>query len=99
MILGKKQCNIVKLKINSIVINESDTVELLVITIDNKLTFDEHVNNLCRNASYKLYALRRIRKYLTQDQPNNALIYIMHSIRTSLITRQLSGCFVERINI
>ena len=68
MILGKKQCNKVKLIINSIVINESNAVELLGITIDNILTFNEHINNLCRNASYKLYALRRIRKYLTQDQ-------------------------------
>ena len=68
MILGKVQCNKVKLKSNSIVINESDTVELLGITIDNKLTFNEHINNLCRNPSYKLYAFRRIRKYLTQDQ-------------------------------
>ena len=67
-ILAKKQCNKVKLKINSIVINESDTVELLGITIDNILTFNEHINNLCRKASYKLYALRRIRKYLPQDQ-------------------------------
>ena len=68
MILGKKQCNKVKLKINSIVINESDTVELLGITVDNILTFKEHINNLYRIASYRLYALRRIRKYLIQDQ-------------------------------
>ena len=74
MILGKVQCNKVKLKSNSIVINESDTVELLGITIDNKLTFNEHINNLCRNPSYNLYALRRIRKDLTQDQAK--LLYI-----------------------
>ena len=48
MILGKKQCNKVKLKINSLVINKSDTVELLGMTIDNVLTFNEHINNLCR---------------------------------------------------
>ena len=57
-----------KLIINSIVINESNAVELLGITIDNILTFNEHINNLCRNASYKLYALRRIRKYLTPER-------------------------------
>ena len=56
-----------KLKINSIVINESDTVELLGITIAYKLTFNEHINNVCRKASYKSHALSRIRKYLTQD--------------------------------
>ena len=43
-------------------------MELLGITIDNKLTFNEHRNNLCRNASYKLYGLCKIRKYLTQGQ-------------------------------
>ena len=68
MILGKKQCNKVKLTINSIVIKESNSVELLGITIDSMLTFNEHINNLCRNTGYKLHALRRIRKYLTQDQ-------------------------------
>ena len=68
IILAKRQCTQVKLKINSIVIDESDTVELLGITIDNILTFNEHINNLYCIASYKLYALRRIRKYLTQDQ-------------------------------
>ena len=52
MILGKKQCNKVKLIINSIVINESNAVELLGITIDNILTFNEHINNLCHNTSY-----------------------------------------------
>ena len=45
MILGKKQSNKVKLKINSIVIIIGiDTVELLGITIDNKQTFNEHIN-------------------------------------------------------
>ena len=78
MILGKKQCNKMKLIINSIVINESNIEELLGITIDNMLTFNEHINNLYRNASYKSYALRRIRKYLTEDQVKllyNAFIY------------------------
>ena len=68
MLLGKKHCNKVKLVINSIVTNESNAVELLGITLDNILTFNEHINNSCRDASYKLYALHRIRKYLTQDQ-------------------------------
>ena len=57
-----------KLIINSIIINESNSVKLPGITIDNILTFSEHIKNFCCNASYKLYALRRIRKYLTQNQ-------------------------------
>ena len=65
MILGKKQYNKVKLKINSIVINESDTAGLLGIKIDNILTFNGYINNLSRNASYKVYALGRVREYLS----------------------------------
>ena len=44
---------------NLIVINERNAVELLGITIGNILTFNEHINNLCRKSSCKLYALRK----------------------------------------
>ena len=30
-----------------------------------KLTFTQHIENLCRKAQYKLHVLRRIRKFLT----------------------------------
>ena len=62
MILGKKKRNSVKLR-NTSEIQESRKVVLLGITIDNLLIFNEHVDNLCRTANYKLHALRRIRKY------------------------------------
>ena len=41
---------------------------LLGITIDNLLNFNEHIDNLCRTANYKLHALRRIRKYLSLEK-------------------------------
>ena len=54
--------------INSITVKESNEVILLGITIDNKLVFKKHIENLCRTAQYKLHALTRIRKYLTLDK-------------------------------
>ena len=57
MILGKKKRNSVKLKINTTKIEESRNVVLLGITIDNLLIFNEHIDNLCRTANYKLHAL------------------------------------------
>ena len=45
-----------KLIINSIVINESNAVELLGITINNILTFNEHINNL--------YAVMQVINYM-----------------------------------
>ena len=49
-------------------IRESLSVVLLSLTIDNRLTFKDHINILDRRVSFKLHALRRIRKYLTTDR-------------------------------
>ena len=46
----------------------SNEVILLSITIDNKLVFKKHIENLCRTAQYKLHAFTRIRKYFTLDK-------------------------------
>ena len=43
---------------------ETGTVKLLGITIDNKLKFDELLNNACLRANRKFSALMRIRKFL-----------------------------------
>ena len=43
-------------------------MELLGLTIDKELNFSKHIDKLCRNAQYKLHALRRIRKYLSLEK-------------------------------
>ena len=58
------------MKINSIKVEASDDVLLLGITIDKKLTFKQHIENLCRKEQYKLHALRRIKKSLTIEKAN-----------------------------
>ena len=69
MILGKSTRQTIILNINNIKIRDSQNVELLGLTIDNRLTFKDHINMLCRRANYKLHALRRIRKCLTLEKP------------------------------
>ena len=68
MIVGKGWRLPVILNINNIKIRESLKVMLLCLTIDNCWTFKNHLDALCRNTSYKLHALRRIRIYLTPDK-------------------------------
>ena len=68
MILGDKSHHKHQLKINSIKAEASDDILLLGITFDKKLTFKQHVENLCRKAQYKLHALRRIGKFLTIEK-------------------------------
>ena len=50
------------------VIPSSSEVKLLGITIDYDLKFKKHINELCGKASYNLYALQRIRRYLSVDK-------------------------------
>ena len=39
-------------------------VELLGITIDNRLSFEAHTSNLCKKAALQLNALKRLAKFL-----------------------------------
>ena len=50
------------ININNIMIRESSSAVLLGLTIDNQLTFKDHINILCHRASIKLHELRRRRK-------------------------------------
>ena len=55
-------------QIGDITIKSVSSVTLLGITIDSKLNFKEHINNIVQKAYYKLYALRRLRKFLTLEK-------------------------------
>ena len=68
MILGDKKNNTFVLNIHDNEIKNSSEVELLGITIDSQLKFKKHIDSLCRKASYKLHALRRIRNFLTVEK-------------------------------
>ena len=67
MILGKTPRQPIMLNINKIKVEKSQKV-LVGLTIDNRLSFNDHVDMLCSTANYKLHALRRIRKYLTLEK-------------------------------
>ena len=54
--------------INNVKIRESQKVILLGLTIDNCLTFQDHIDTVCCNTTCKLHALQRIRKQLTADK-------------------------------
>ena len=49
-------------------IESEETVELLGVTIDNKLNFNEHVSTLIKKGNQKLCALARISKFLCEDK-------------------------------
>ena len=77
MVIGKKPRNKIKLKINSITINDSDKVELLEITTDSKLAL--LMKSLCSHANYKLYALRKKKKILDSGRDKASALKLLHN--------------------
>ena len=49
-------------------IETTNSVDLLGIHIDNKLTFDDHIFTLCNKASMQLNALGRLKLYLGKKE-------------------------------
>ena len=57
-----------KLQIDSNEIKSKNSVTLLGITIDNRLSFDDHISKLCNKASMQLNVIFRLKKYMTQKE-------------------------------
>ena len=68
MALGANKNDCFNLNVAGKVIPSSSEVKLLGITIDYDLKFKKHINELCGKASYNLYVLQRIRRYLSVDK-------------------------------
>ena len=70
--------------IDSSYIESEDELVLLGITIDSNLTFENHINCICKKASQKLNALARITPYVNMQK--------RRTIIKSFITSQFSFC-------
>ena len=68
MFLGIKQKPRLCININGNYLPAADKVKLLGVTIDCKLNFNSHVENLCKRSNQKINALLRIRKYLSPEK-------------------------------
>ena len=61
---NKEKC----IQIQQLEIQNSTCEKLLGIKIDNKLSFDEHITDLCCKATQKLHALIRVARFMTLHQ-------------------------------
>ena len=91
IILGKSTRQSIIPNIDNINIRESSSVALLGLTIDNQPTFKDRINISCRRASFKLHALRRIRKYLTTGK---AKLFYNAFVNSQFNYAPKFGCFV-----
>ena len=68
---------------NSDIASEDEQV-LLGITIDSKLTFENHINSICKKSSQKSNSLARIAPYMNIQKRG--------TIMKSFVTSQFSYC-------
>ena len=61
---GRDDTTGVKLMIQGKQIQSENAVRLLGVKIDHRLTFDEHISDLCRKAAAQLNALKRLEGYM-----------------------------------
>ena len=65
------------MKVKDITINTTDSINLLGINIDKKLTFVDHIRIMCKKVNNKINALCRILKWIAIEKTcilNNAYI-------------------------
>ena len=84
MLLGKHKA--LKIEIEGFRLESAKSVNLLGIIIDNNLTFDTHVSNICKTASAKVKSLSRTRNILNEKQAK--LLY------NSFILSQFNYCSI-----
>ena len=56
------------LTIQNEIIQNSDTARILGVTVDNYLTYEEHITKLCNKASQRISAFARIANFLNLDK-------------------------------
>ena len=84
MLFGVKENEQFDLMCNGITLKHSGHKKILGVTIDNKLSFDEHFINICKTDDKKLNALSRINHCVKQNQKEILL--------PSFITPHFSYC-------
>ena len=100
MLFGVKENEQFDLICNDTTLKHSSHEKILGVTIDNKLSFDEHIINICKTANKKLNALSRINRFIKQNQKEIFLssFIISHSSFCPLIWIFCSKKSTEKVN-
>ena len=68
MLFDVKENEQFELLCSDVTLKHNSPEKNLGVTIDNELSFDEHIINICKTPNKKLNALSRINHYMKQNQ-------------------------------
>ena len=101
MLFGVKENKQFDLICNGITLKCNSREKIWGATIDNKISFDERIINICKTANKKLNAFRRINHYMKQNQKEILLLsfIISHFSYCPLIWMFCSKKSTKKINV
>ena len=67
-----------KFQIDSNEIDSENSMTLLGITIDNRLSFDDHISKLRNKGSMQLNAIFKLKKYMGQKELDGFYLFQFH---------------------
>jgi Reverse transcriptase (RNA-dependent DNA polymerase) len=76
--------DVAAVNVSSVPIHPTSTIKSLGVTLDCHLSFDQQVNNVCKNCYYHIRALRHVRDSLPDD--------IARMVACSIVTSRLDYC-------
>jgi len=85
------------ISISDATIQPSSAVKSLGVTLDRQLTFDQHVNSVCKACYFHTRALRHVRKSLPDDVTKTVACSIVNS-RLDYCNSLLAGTSASNIN-
>ena len=100
MLFGVKENEQFELTCNDITLKRSSQEKILDVTIDDKLSFDEHIINIYKTANKKLSTLSSINHYIKQNKKEISLssFIISHFSYCPLILMFCSKKSTKKIN-
>ena len=76
--------DVTSVQVSNAVIQPVSSIRSLGVTLDRKLSFDQHVNNTCRSCYHHIRALRHIRESLPEE--------VVKTVACSVIGSRLDYC-------
>ena len=76
--------NKLKINVKGSPISNKKIIKLLGVTVDNKLSFEPHLNLVCKKVSQKLHVLARVSKFISEKK--------LRVIMKAFIMPQFSYC-------
>ena len=88
--------NTINIKIGNVDITNSTCEKLLGVKFDHKLTFDDHISELCKNVRRQIHALARVTPYMNIS--TKRVLMNMPLLNHNLVIVPLYGCVLTNVH-